>query len=537
MKKKSIISLILAGVFVVGTLGACTPTPAEPVAPTPPPAQATTPAAPTPAPTPATPTPAESVAALGRGVVIATANEAPSITVGRHNSLTAGFKNLTTHNGLFRQDYATLTPVPDLVESWVAVSDTVFEFTIFEGIMFHNGDIMTAYDVAASLEYMRTTPDARSAQLSIESWEVLDEFTIRLDTGEPNAMLFTDLSHTGNFIVPMSLIEAGHDFGAQPVGSGPFVFEEWRLGDSLLFTAFDNYFDAPRAAKVEYLSWRIIPEGASRTIALEAGEVDYVVEVAFSDIPRLEADPNVTVLQRPGTGHFSIILNTEVAPFDNMNVRRAIDMAINRDALSIAGFEGLSLPTNASVPTVFAGASTDNTRTFDPEAAIALLAEEGFAAGDISFEMLIDNEERRRMAEVAQSNLADIGIETHITMNDMTASLQRQADGNFEAAFGGFTAGSLLGFMRAMLTTEPERSNRSNIDHPDVNELIFTALTTIDLAAQQALLHEASSIVNYYSFLVPTHQALVIRAFNSNLVSPEVSATGGMNLNMIYWAE
>ena len=536
MKMKMILGVALISAFTIGLLGACTPTdtPAPPTPPTE--AAPATPAAPAPTPTtPVAPPPAE--AELGRGVIIATANEAPSITVGRHNSLTAGFKNVTTHNGLFRQDYATLTPVPDLVESWVAVSDSVFEFTIFEGITFHNGDIMTAYDVAASLEYMRTTPDARSAQLSIESWEVLDELTIRIDTGEPNAMLFIDLAHTGNFIVPMSLIESGHDFSTHPVGSGPFVFEEWRLGDSLLFTAFDNYFDAPRAAKVEYLSWRIIPEGASRTIALEAGEVDYIVEVAFSDIPRLDADPNITVLQRPGTGHFSIILNTEVAPFDNMNVRRAIDMAINRDALVIAGFEGLALPTNVSVPAVFEGASTDNTRAFDPEAAMALLAEEGFAPGDISFEMIVDNEERRRMAEVAQSNLADVGIETHITMNDMTASLQRQADGNFEAAFGGFTASNLLGFMRAMLTTEPERSNRSNIDHPDVNELIFTALTTIDLSAQQALLHEASSIVNYYSFLVPTHQNLIIRAFNSNLVSPEVSATGAMNLNMIFWAE
>ena len=532
--KKKILSITLSAAILIGALAACQtgppPSPGDTQPPVTPPGGPVTPEPPPPPPPPAD-------APLGRGLIIATANEAPSITVGRHNSLTAGFKNVTTHNGLFRQDYATLNPVPDLVATWTAVSDTVFDFTIYEGIMFHNGDIMNAYDIAASLEYLRKTPDARSAHQSIESWEVLDELTIRIDTGEPNAMLFIDLAHTGNFVVPRSLIESGHDFSTQPVGSGPYVFEEWRLGDSLHFSIFENYFDTARAGRVESLTWRIIPEGSSRTIALEAGEVDYIVEVPFSDIPRLEADPNVHLLTRPGTGHFSIILNTEIAPFDNMNVRRAIDMAIDREALVIAGFEGLAVPTNQSVPNVFAGASTQNTRPFDPEAARALLAGEGIAPGDLSFELLVDNEERRRMAEVAQANLLDIGIETTIAMNDMAASLQRQSDGDYDAAFGGFTASNLLGFMRAMLTTEPDRHNRSRIDHPDVNELIFTALTTIDTARQVALLEEASSIVNYYSFLIPTHQALVIRAFNANLVSPEISATGAMNLNMVFWAE
>ena len=527
MRIKNILSLVLAGSLLIGALSACAPAAPQPAAPAAPAAQP--PAAGTP--------PAEPEAALGRGVIIATANETPSITVGRHNSLTAGFKNAATHNGLFRLHYATMQPIPDLAASWTALSDTVFDFTIYEGIMFHNGDIMTAYDIAASFEYMRTTPDARSAHQSIESWEVIDELTIRIDTGEPNAMLFIDIAHTGNNVVPRSLIESGHDFDTQPVGSGPFVFTEWRLGDSVHFTVFENYFDTARSANVESLMWRIIPEGASRTIALEAGEIDYIVEVPFSDVPRLEANPDIHVYSRSGTGHFSIILNTEREPFDNANVRRAIDMAIDRDALVIAGFEGLAVPTRASVPAVFPGASYENIREFDPEAARALLVSEGFAPGDISFEMLVDNEERRRMAEVAQSNLADIGIETSITMADMTASLQIQADGNHEAAFGGFTASSLLGFMRAMLTTEPDRQNRSRIDHPQVNELIFTALATIDAAQQQALLYEASSIVNYYSFLIPTHQPLIIRAFNSNLVVPEISGAGAMHFNMVYWAE
>jgi peptide/nickel transport system substrate-binding protein len=148
-----------------------------------------------------------------------------------------------THNGLFRACYSDLEPIPDLVAEWSVISDTLFEFTLHEGIFFHNGEEMTAYDVVASLEYVRTYPYARAVHASIVGWEAIDRYTFILDTGEPNAQLLNDLTHQANFIMPRSLIEAGHDFTTSPIGSGPFVFEEWRFGDSLDFSRFDDYFD------------------------------------------------------------------------------------------------------------------------------------------------------------------------------------------------------------------------------------------------------------------------------------------------------
>lgn len=532
---KKIFSLALASVFVVGTLSACTPAPTQPEV-TPPPA-ATQGAGTTPTPTPPTPEPPAPEAAFGRGITVATQNEAPSIAPARHNAMAGGYKNLLTHNGLFRACYSNLAQVPDLVASWEAISDTVFEFTIYEGIRFHNGDIMTAHDVAASLEYVRTTPDARSAHLSMDSWEVVDEHTIRIDTGEPNAMLLADLAHSGNFIMPMSLIEAGHDFNAQPIGSGPFVFEEWRFGDSLTFTAFEDYFDTARSSHIEYITWRIIPEGSSRTIALETGEADFVVEVAFSDVPRLESDPNITVFTRPGTGHNQLLLNTSLPIFENIHVRHAIDMAIDREAIVIAGFNGLAFPTSNQVPNVFDGVSNDNLRDFDPEGARALLAEHGINPAEITFDIIADNEDRRRMGEVVQANLAEIGIEVTLTMNDLATSLQRMTDGDFEAAFAGFTSASLLGFMRAVLTTEPARENRSRIDVPEINELVLAAVGIIDTDERNALLYQASAIANEHTGLIPTHQVMIIRAFNANLIAPEINAVGNMNFNTVFWAE
>jgi len=223
MKKKAVTGFILASVFAIGMLVACTPADTS-VAPTPP--VQTAPDTATAVAPDAVPPPPE--ADLGRGITLAAASETPSIAPARHSSLLAGFKNSLTHNNLFRAHYTDLNPTPELVSDWHAISDTVFEFRLHEGILFHNGDELTAYDVVSSLEYVRTHPYSRAHHGSIAYFEVVDLHTFRLDTGEPNAMLFFDLTSHANAIMPRSLIESGHDFTTNPVGSGPFVFEDWR---------------------------------------------------------------------------------------------------------------------------------------------------------------------------------------------------------------------------------------------------------------------------------------------------------------------
>jgi len=533
MKKKKVLSVVLVSVLLVGILAACQP-PAPVNVPTETPAPTTTT-------TPATlTTPADTIPeqGLGRGVTLAIMAETPSITPARHATLVGLFKNELTHSGLFRPRYEDLAPIPNVVREWRAISDTLFEFTIYEGIRFHNGDVMTAYDVAASLEYVRRYPEQAIFHGSAVSWEVVDRYTIQIDTSVPNALLLNDLSHQANFIFPMSLIEAGHDFTLDPVGSGPFVFEEWQRGDFLHFTAFEDYFDAPRAAKVEYIHWRIIPEGASRTIALEAGEVDYIVDVAFPDITRMEADPNITVKQRPGAMFQYFVMNNSRAPFDNVYVRRAIDMALDREAMVLASLEGFGIPIYSTMPPIFPGSSNEGTRSFDPEGAIALLAEQGISQGELEFEILVFDEQQRRRAEVAQSNLADIGITATINMMDFATWTVHTQDDTYDTSFANFTQTSLLAFMRATMSIGTiNAQNRSRIYNPELDAMIFEALGTVDESARIALLEEASRMANEYVGHIGTNMNLLIRAFNSNLIVPELAANGSMHLNMIHWAE
>jgi len=531
MKKKSILALLLASVFVIG---ACTP--AQQQAP-----PAATPGQTTPAPPTgggATPPPPPQEAAPDRGLTMAGIAEPPNIAIARHTTLVGHFMNVMQSNGLFRTYYGTSTPVPDLVREWVAVSDTVFDFHLHEGVLFHNGDVLTAYDVVASMDYVRTTPEQRAAHLSAVSWEVIDEHTVRFDTGEPQALFFFDLAHHGNHIMPRSLIESGNDFNANPVGTGPFIFEEWRTGDFLHWTRFDYYFDTDRAPSLAYVHWRIIPEGASRTIALEAGEVDYLLDVPFPDIPRLEAEAGIVVQSVASTTFQYLTLNNDRAPFNNIHVRHAIDMALDREAMLIASLDGFGVPITGTVPPMFPGASAQNLREFDPEGARALLAEHGLDPATLGFDMIVFDEMQRRRAEVAQANLMEIGIPTTISQVDFATWGTLTAGDTFDASFANWTSLNLLAFMRSLLTIEfIDINNRSRFRNDEVTNLIETAMVTVDEAQRLAMVYEASTITNHYSPHLATNMGLIIRAFRAGLEAPELGGNGFMHKNMMRWVD
>jgi len=532
MTKTRLLSIFLLSALLIATLVACAPAATQPATPA---DNAATTAATAPATggTAALPSPEQ---AIERGLSLAIQAETPTLAPARHTALIGGFKNSLTHNGLFRVNYDDLEPLPDLVEDWRALSDTLFEFTLRQGVLFHNGEEMTAEDVVASMHYVRTYPEARVFHGSVVDAEVVDRYTFILDTGEPNALLFFELSHQANLIMPKSLIDAGNDFNVNPVGSGPFVFEDWSLGDSLTFTRFDDYFDDERFPRVDYVHWRIIPEGASRTIALETGEVDFIVEVAFPDIPRMRENPDITVYERPGLTYIYLLLNNDTPMFENIHVRHAIDMAIDKDSLVMAAVDGFGVPISVAVPPVFPGVSHEGTRSFDPEGARALLAEHNIDPATLDFDMLVYSEEHRRRAEVVQANLADLGITTTITMIDFATWLGTA--GTTDSAFGAFTSANLLSFMRSTMHIESiPAPNRSRQTNEELSALISEAIATVDADARLSIVERATRVANEHAGFIPLHMNVLVRAFNSNLAVPEIAASGAMNLNMVYWTE
>ena len=531
--KKKVLGLVLVSAVMIGAFAACIPS-ADPAPPTQPSAQEQQATAPS-----GDPAPPEEGSIFQRGITVVGAAETHSVTPAHHGQLIGHWMNVMTHNGLFRVAETALEPVPDLVYEWEALTDTLFKMRLHEGVTFHNGDILTAHDVALSLEYVRRYPYQRGNQSAVYSWEVYDDLTIIIDTGIANVTFFNQLAHQGNFIFPGSLIESGHDFAAEPIGTGPFSFYEWRAGDFVHFEAFENYFDQDRFPRVGYVTWRFVPEGASRTIALENNEADYIIDVALPDLHRLRDNPNITVMEREGATFSYLVLNPTLAPFDNIHVRHAVDMAMDREAMLIASLDGVGIELSAAVPTFFPGASTEGTRAFDQDGARALLAEHGLDPATLGFELIVTDEITRRRAEVVQANMAEIGIPATITQMDAAAMASQTLDESaWQSAFRGQTATNLPIFTRSMFhSASLETGNRGRHNMPELDALIDESFITFDEAARLAILEEISYIANQHATQLGTNMNIAIRAFNANLRVPELAANGFMYKNMIYWAE
>ena len=484
----------------------------------------------------ATRTIAVTSARLGRGIIVATAFEPLSLAPGQHNLIMDAHMNTMHFNGLFRIDANTLLPVPDLVSSWRVLSDTVFEFELHENVYFHDGTVLTAHDVVASWEFVHQFPFTAPARTSIVDFEAVDARTIRIDTGEPNAMLFQQLAHQGNMIMPRHLIEAGNDFEVNPIGTGPFVFEYWRFGDSLHSIAFENYFDTGRAPRVEYVTWRFILGGNSRMLALELGYADFALLDVNRPTTLTNRDINVAVF--PGTSHEKLLLNNDLPQFSNPQVRRALGMAINKEMVSAAGWDGLSFPTWSQVPTVFQGGTDAGVYAFDPQGARAILAELEIDPATLGFNIIASNENRRRMAEVVQTNLAYIGVPVTIERSNLDITLRRTRHGDFEAAFSGFNSHSFLGYVRGVLHSDqavPGGPNSSNFRNAELDALIDQAAITWDADARIAIYEQISRVANENTPHIPMHLHPIARAFDSRLVAPELCSTGALNLNMMWW--
>ena len=538
--KRKVISLVLASAFVIGALSACAGNNTAPAASSTPasqaPAASSAPASQAPA-APAPAAPAPEGGATGK-IIIATENETPSLTVAQHNAVAGTYMNNLTNNGLFRIQFDNLTPVPDLVETYENVSDTVWQFKLKEGVLFHNGEELTAEDVKASLEYVKQFPDCVQYQKVVEKVELVDKYTFTITTPGPSATILNDLSHHGNWIMPKSLIDSGNDFNANPIGTGPYLFKNWTFGDSVSFEANENFFDTARAPKIKDMTWRIIPEGSSRTIALEAGEVDMIIEVATQDIPRMEASGNITVLRVPGTGHNFIMMNNERAPFDNEYFRKALNCAIDKESVVGIALDGLASVTYNTTPNIFDGVSFENLGSYDPEKAKEYLELSGLDLSKIDFAIICSNDQKRRCAEVIQSNLLEVGVTCHLETMDLATYLDVTTTTEYETAIGGYNSSDILSYLTGVYNSASiGASNQARYKNDEVDALIDKAVITLDEAERLVLVEEATKILNAATANVPLYQTLHMRAFNSKLVMPELSANGQMAMHMVYWTE
>lgn len=326
--------------------------------------------------------------------------------------------------------------VPYLAEKWEFVDDVTIDFTIRDNVYFHDGTKCTVEDVAFSLNRAIESPYVSYIIDYAKNAEVVDENTVRLNLHAPFLGSLINLTVPFTAIVPQKAIEEDPDgFLQNPIGCGPYKFVEWSQGNYCKITAFDDYF--LDKAKTKDITFRIIPEAAQRTIALENGEVDLVYDLAVNDISIIEENPDLQLFQNESVTTWFLSLNTEDEALSDKRVRQAIAKAINVQNIIDSVLYGSGVKANSLIPPSCIGYPGDDMPYFerDIEGAKELLKEAGYEDGLTLRLAVAEDVTRVAVCQVLQAQLGEIGITVELEVADSSTYTFRANEGEFQMMF------------------------------------------------------------------------------------------------------
>lgn len=420
--------------------------------------------------------------------------------------------------------------VGDLAEEWRAVSDLEWEFKLKQGVKWHDGSDFTAKDIKFSLERQKNMPKAAYMVEDISEIEVIDDYTVVMRTEKPSGALLLNLAISGSRIVPEKAVtELGDaEFNNHPVGTGPMKFEEWKLGDKLVLIKNNEYF-GDNSECADKLIFKGIPEGTSRTIALETGEVDLIIGVEATDKVRVEENPKLKLYEAelPRVEYFAV--NCQKPPFDNKLVRQALNYAIDKESVNLVATDGRAKIANTVVGPSTMGYNKDlQPYPYDPEKAKELLKEAGYEDG-FSTSIWVYSDVRNRMAQVVQANLADVGVTADIELLEVSAYLERTAAGEHETTILAWEAngdGDLAMYSQFHSSQFGAAGNRAFYYNPEVDRILDDARTTIDTDMRNKLYEQAQVVVMEDSPWTPLYFPMADIGAQADLKGVEMHPTG-----------
>lgn len=356
-------------------------------------------------------------------------------------------------DGLMDYEPGTTNLKPDLAESYeISPDGQTFTFKLRHGVKFHNGREMTADDVKYSLDRV-TNPKTQSPGAgffgSIKGYDdvaagkaeglsgvtVVDPFTVKFELTRPDATFLHVMAINFAHVVPKEEVEKyGADFGKHPVGTGAFKLAEWTLGQRIVFERNPDYWHKG-LPHLDKITFEVGQEPIVALLRLQKGEIDLALDgIPPAKFQEVMSDPEQKSHVIEGgqlhTGY--ITMNTTMAPFDNVKVRQAVNMAINK-ARIVQIINNRAVPANQPLPPSMPGYDKEfKGYPYDVAKAKALLAEAGHPDGFDTQLFAMNTDPNPRIAQAIQQDLAAIGIK---------ASIQALAQANVIAA-GGDKAGA-----------------------------------------------------------------------------------------------
>ena len=444
-------------------------------------------------------------------------------------SLDPHFHNLTPNNNLADHFFERLVGKdakehlqPLLAESWKVVNETTWEFKLRKGVKWHDGSDFTAEDVVASVKRIPNVPNSPASFATytrpLKEVMAVDKLTVRFVTERAHPLLPNDLVSIR--VIPAKLASSvkteEFNSGKAVIGTGPYKFKEYVAGDRVVLERNEAYWGPKPHWKT--VRMRMITNSAARVAALLAGDVQMIEAVPTADIARLSKDSRVSVASAVSNRLIYLHLDSDRAvtpfatskdgkpldknPFKDVRVRKAISLALDRDAIVSRIMEGQAQPAGQLLPDFFPGTSK---KLAPPkqniEEARKLLAEAGYPNG---FAVTLHSPNNRyindeKVAQAVASFLTRAGIDTRLEAMPSNVFFSRAGKLEFTFFLAGWGAetGETSSPLRALIGTFSAQTgmgqaNRGRFSDAGVDALILTAMTNIDDTKRNLMLAAAS---------------------------------------------
>lgn len=398
--------------------------------------------------------------------------------------------------------------IPMLATSWEYLNEDTIRLTLRDGVSFTNGEKFTADAAKWSLDQMMVAPPYATFVALLDRIEVVDDHTIDVVAKAPTPeLLMLNALALGSFMYPPAYTqEVGilEGFAQKPVGTGPFVFNEWIKDDRIVLDANKDYWGG--APEFQRLIFRPIPEAAARVAALEAGDIDFTIDVSLDSFQRLEGDPNIVAVAAPGGRVYRVTMSTldPNSPLADVNVRRALLHAVDVDAILEFVLGGRGVRVNQIVsPTTFGYNPNIPTIGYDPVLARKMLADAGYPNG-VTVNFDYTNGRYPQDSEISQlvaSQLEEAGVTVHQNILESGEFLNRLVTLGLKDLFysGSLTppdahdayASYTCGFRYAYYCNE------------EFDKLYYAASVTTDSAARQETYNQLSQILFDDAHVIP----------------------------------
>lgn len=428
-------------------------------------------------------------------------------------------------------------PQGDLAESWENPDPLTYEFTLRDNAFFHNGRQVVAGDVAFSIERIKGMEgSSRWAGMisDIASVEVIDDLTLRLTLSQPSAPLLHNLAYIA--IVAEEEVDA---LTTQPIGSGPFVFEEWTPNVEMRLSANEDFY-FPDQPMVDELAWIPMAETATMIANLQTDGIDVASAIEFAAVPQLQNAPAVELVTPAIPTSYGAIFFRAEEPLTDLTLRQAIAHAVNREAISQAVYFGLGDADCNPYPHGHWAYAELECTPYDLDRARELLEEAGYADGlEVTWKMT-NFPYAVRSAEIVAESLRQIGVEVELIPLDLSAFVQEvYVDRDFQIASGAFVREFDPDAVIESVVRTGGGNNPGEYSNERVDELLRQGRAELDQDARAAIYAELSQLLEDDVAVIKTSTHPYVWAVGDHVQGLWLDSIGTANVSLrtVYLSE